>query len=295
MKSSKSIKTKLSKNKENENNLKKSNSSNSKLDKSEKLREKKSENEELNLLNQKRKLSDCSKSEIENEYIDFREKITIDPIVFKITSKEEIKENDFWKLIKEEFSKENCDLKISYCTFKNKKGFLTILYRCDEEDKIKFNKELKVKDYILNIEKAEGDDLIDFWKYNEKLYSIVNNLKIKKNNINYNLHQNEILKETINLGNFEFKNIIDIRKKAKNIILTNYDNQHLNDDSLNFILDVLKFHPKYEEKIKDMDYISVGKNNKYNNSRCFVIVKKNGVIEDFSIQKCIEQIASKYC
>ena len=294
MKNRKTIKTKLNENKENKNNLKKSNSSNSKLDNSEKLTEIKSEKEELNLLNKKRKLSDFSKSE-ENEYKDFKKKITIDPIVFKITSNEEIKENEFWKLIKEEFLKKNSELKVNYCTFKNKKGFLTILYRCDEEDKIKFNKELKVNDYILNIEKAEGDDLIDFWKYNESFYALVNNLKIEKKNINSNYHNKELLKEKINLGSKEFNNILDIKKKAKNIILNTFDNQHINDDSLKFILDVLKFHPKYEEKIKDMDFISVGKNNKYVNTRCFVIVKKNGVIEDFSIQKCIEQIALKYC
>ena len=294
MKNRKTIKTKLNENKENKNNLKKSNSSNSKLDNSEKLTEIKSEKEELNLLNKKRKLSDFSKSE-ENEYKDFKKKITIDPIVFKITSNEEIKENEFWKLIKEESLKKNSELKVNYCTFKNKKGFLTILYRCDEEDKIKFNKELKVNDYILNIEKAEGDDLIDFWKYNESFYALVNNLKIEKKNINSNYHNNEFLKEKINLGSKEFNNILDIKKKAKNIILNTFDNQHINEDSLKFILDVLKFHPKYEEKIKDMDFISVGKNNKYVNTRCFVIVKKNGVIEDFSIQKCIEQIALKYC
>ncbi len=294
MKNRKTIKTKLNENKENKNNLKKSNSSNSKLENSEKLTEIKSEKEELNLLNKKRKLSDFSKSE-ENEYKDFKKKITIDPIVFKITSNEEIKENEFWKLIKEEFSKKNSELKVNYCTFKNKKGFLTILYRCDEEDKIKFNKELKVNDYILNIEKAEGDDLIDFWKYNESFYALVNNLKIEKKNINSNYHNKELLKEKINLGSKEFNNILDIKKKAKNIILNTFDNQHINEDSLKFILDVLKFHPKYEEKIKDMDFISVGKNNKYVNTRCFVIVKKNGVIEDFSIQKCIEQIALKYC
>ena len=294
MKNRKTIKTKSNENKENKNNLKKSNSSNSKLDNSEKLTEIKSEKEELNLLNKKRKLSDFSKSE-ENEYKDFKKKITIDPIVFKITSNEEIKENEFWKLIKEEFSKKNSELKVNYCTFKNKKGFLTILYRCDEEDKIKFNKELKVNDYILNIEKAEGDDLIDFWKYNESFYALVNNLKIEKKNINSNYHNKELLKEKINLGSKEFNNILDIKKKAKNIILNTFDNQHINEDSLKFILDVLKFHPKYEEKIKDMDFISVGKNNKYVNTRCFVIVKKNGVIEDFSIQKCIEQIALKYC
>ena len=290
MKNRKTIKTKLNENKENKNNLKKSNSSNSKLDNSEKLTEIKSEKEEFNLLNKKRKLSDFSKSE-ENEYKDFKKKITIDPIVFKITSNEEIKENEFWKLIKEEFLKKNSELKVNYCTFKNKKGFLTILYRCDEEDKIKFNKELKVNDYILNIEKAEGDDLIDFWKYNESFYALVNNLKIEKKNINSNYHNNEFLKEKINLGSKEFNNILDIKKKAKNIILNTFDNQHINEDSLKFILDVLKFHPKYEEKIKDMDFISVGKNNKYVNTRCFVIVKKNGVIEDFSIRKCIEQIA----
>ena len=294
MKNRKTIKTKLNENKENKNNLKKSNSSNSKLDNSEKLTEIKSEKEEFNLLNKKRKLSDFSKSE-ENEHKDFKKKITIDPIVFKITSNEEIKENEFWKLIKEEFLKKNSELKVNYCTFKNKKGFLTILYRCDEEDKIKFNKELKVNDYILNIEKAEGDDLIDFWKYNESFYALVNNLKIEKKNINSNYHNNEFLKEKINLGSKEFNNILDIKKKAKNIILNTFDNQHINEDSLKFILDVLKFHPKYEEKIKDMDFISVGKNNKYVNTRCFVIVKKNGVIEDFSIQKCIEQIALKYC
>ena len=294
MKNRKTIKTKLNENKENKNNLKKSNSSNSKLDNSEKLTEIKSEKEELNLLNKKRKLSDFSKSE-ENECKDFKKKITIDPIVFKITSNEEIKENEFWKLIKEEFLKKNSELKVNYCTFKNKKGFLTILYRCDEEDKIKFNKELKVNDYILNIEKAEGDDLIDFWKYNENFYALVNNLKIEKKNINSNYHNKELLKEKIKLGSKEFNNILDIKKKAKNIILNTFDNQHINEDSLKFILDVLKFHPKYEEKIKDMDFISVGKNNKYVNTRCFVIVKKNGVIEDFSIQKCIEQIALKYC
>ena len=250
---------------------------------------------ELKLLNQKRKLSDFSKIEIDEEIKDFRNKITIDPIVFKITSEKEINEENFWYLIKQTFIIENPHLKISYCTFKNKLGFLTILYRCDEEDKIKFNKELKVNDYILNIEKAEGDDLIDFWKYNESFYALVNNLKIEKKNINSNYHNKELLKEKINLGSKEFNNILDIKKKAKNIILNTFDNQHINEDSLKFILDVLKFHPKYEEKIKDMDFISVGKNNKYVNTRCFVIVKKNGVIEDFSIQKCIEQIALKYC
>ena len=250
---------------------------------------------ELKLLNQKRKLSDFSKSEINNEIEDFRNKITIDPIVFKITSEKEINEENFWYLIKQNFSNENPDLKISYCTFKNKLGFLTILYRCDQEDKIKFNKELKVNDYILIIEKAEGDDLIDFWKFNEKNYIRVNNLKIENKNENYNFHENEILKNSINLGGFEFKNINDIKKKAKSIISNSFDNEPLKELDLKFVEDILKFHPKYDEKIKDMKFISVGKNSQFNNSRCFIIVKNNDIYEDFSVQKCIKVIASKNC
>jgi len=252
---------------------------------------------ELKLLNQKRKLSDFSKIEIDEEIKDFRNKITIDPIVFKITSEKEINEENFWYLIKENFSNENPHLKINYCTFKNKLGFLTILYRCDQEDKIKFNKELKVKDNILLIEKAEGDDLIDFWKYNEKNYIRVNNLKIddKNENYNYNIHKNEILKNPINLGGFEFKNINDIKTKSKSIISNNFDNEPLKELDLKFVEDILKFHPKYDEKIKDMKFISVGKHSKYTNTRCFYIVKNNDLNEDFSIQKCINVIASKNC
>ena len=252
---------------------------------------------ELKILNQKRKLSDFSKTEIDNEIEDFRNKITIDPIVFKITSEKEINEENFWYLSKQNFTNENPHLKISYCTFKNKLGFLTILYRCDQEDKIKFNKELKVNDYILIIEKAEGDDLIDFWKYNEKNYIRVNNLNFenKKENYNYNFHENEILKNSINLGGFEFKNISDIRKKSKSIISNSFDNEPLKELDLKFVEDILKFHPKYDEKIKDMKFITVGKHSEYINSRCFIIVKNNNIYEDFSIQKCIDVIASKNC
>lgn len=64
---------------------------------------------------------------------------------------------------------------------------------------------------------------------------------------------------------------------------------------MKFVEDILKFHPKYDEKIKDMKFISVGKHSKYTNTRCFYIVKNNDLNEDFSIQKCINVIASKNC
>ena len=44
-----------------------------------------------------------------------------------------------------------------------------------------------------------------------------------------------------------------------------------------------------------MKFITVGKHSEYINSRCFIIVKNNDIYEDFSIQKCIDVIASKNC
>ena len=60
-----------------------------------------------------------------------------------------------------------------------------------------------------------------------------------------------------------------------------------------FILDCLKFHHNYDEKIKDMDYITTGKPDKFSFSRCFFIVKKGGEKVDFSIQKCVDAIEHK--
>ena len=41
-------------------------------------------------------------------------------------------------------------------------------------------------------------------------------------------------------------------------------------------MDLLKYHYNYEEKIKNMDYIIVDRNEKYKFSRCFFIVNKDG-------------------
>ena len=53
---------------------------------------------------------------------------------------------------------------------------------------------------------------------------------------------------------------------------------------------MLIFYHNYDDKIKDLDFITTGKPEKFNYSRCFFIVKKNGDKIDFSIQKCIDQM-----
>ena len=57
-----------------------------------------------------------------------------------------------------------------------------------------------------------------------------------------------------------------------------------------FILDLLKYHQHYEEKCKDLNYITVGKPENYDSSRCFIAVNKKNEKNDFSVQKCIDNL-----
>ena len=84
-----------------------------------------------------------------------------------------------------------------------------------------------------------------------------------------------------------------IRTKARRIITDTKDGEKLKEKEQKFILDLLKFHHNYAEKSKDLDYITVGKPEDYEDSRCFIIVNKNKEKKDFSIQKCIDNLVAK--
>lgn len=57
-----------------------------------------------------------------------------------------------------------------------------------------------------------------------------------------------------------------------------------------FLKEVLKNHPKYEEKIKDFDYFTIGYHPEYQNSKCFLIMKTDGTVKDFSYKKTLAKL-----
>lgn len=57
---------------------------------------------------------------------------------------------------------------------------------------------------------------------------------------------------------------------------------------------LLPFHPKYEEKIgRGIDHIVVGYHPDFEETRCLLIVKKDGEMVDFSYWKCIKGLIKK--
>ena len=102
-----------------------------------------------------------------------------------------------------------------------------------------------------------------------------------------------ILKNEVTLGDLKFKDAALIKTETRRIINETKNDEKLNEKNKKFILDLLKYHHNYEEKCKDLDYITVGKQEKYDSSRCFIIVDKTNNKKDFSAQKCIDNLIKK--
>ena len=258
---------------------------------------KENEESELNIINEKvkrennKKLPDLillsHKRKKENENQEKKEEEKLDKIILKITSNEDIRIK--WQEIVSNFKKENPNLKINYCRFKNKKGYISILKNPNEE--ILYKDTFKIKNVIFTIEKCENDDLKKFYKeHGEHYENCTNKEKKEKKQIK---KKKSYLENPVILGEEKFNDIKLIKNQIKNILNQIKDNEKLIGKNKEFIEDILKYHHNYNEKIKDMDYITVGKHNNSNYNRCFFIVKKNGEKIDFSIQKCIENIILK--
>ena len=101
-------------------------------------------------------------------------------------------------------------------------------------------------------------------------------------------YENVTFKKEVTLGGEKFADTGVIRTKARRIITDTKDGEKLKEKEQKFILDLLKYHHNYEEKSKDLDYITVGKPENYEESRCFIIVNKNNEKKDFSVQKDLE-------
>jgi len=56
------------------------------------------------------------------------------------------------------------------------------------------------------------------------------------------------------------------------------------------LVELLKFHEKKDEKLKDLDYFTCDVHPVYNETRCFFVVRKDGSREDFSFTKSLVRL-----
>ena len=213
--------------------------------------------------------------------------------ILKITCKE--KTESPWKKIHEEFTKVNPDLNVEYGRFKEKEGNIGILLKKDQKfEDVKFVDKFKVDEIEFKVEKCEGGDLINFWKEHGSHYEYCLKKREKHNKNKESRQKNKkYLSKPVRLGKKEYNNIDLVKAQTKKILNKYKDNVKLEGEDKDFILDLLKYHHNYDEKVKDMDYIVAAPNEMHKYSRCFYIIDKNNNKKDFSSKKCIENIIEK--
>ena len=81
-----------------------------------------------------------------------------------------------------------------------------------------------------------------------------------------------------------------MKSKSRAILNLMKDGQRLEGNDAEFIKEVIGFHDKVEEKMKDFEAFEVGTHPKFEKTRCFFVVKKDGTKEDFSVTKCIQNL-----
>ena len=232
-----------------------------------------------------------------------------EPVVLMFESEEESISN--WRDICKAFKIENPGLNVIYSRFKDKLGHIVVI---PEDDELKFKDKFSYEDIEYKVKKCENEDLINFYKDHGKHYedcvamhkrrekkekkeskSKTKNKKEKKEKKEKieEPKENNTLNKEVTLGGEKFLDASLIKNRARKIITDTKDGEKLKEKEQKFILDLLKYHHNYEEKCKDLDYITVGKPENYDSSRCFIIINKKNEKKDFSVQKCIDNLIKK--
>ena len=71
------------------------------------------------------------------------------------------------------------------------------------------------------------------------------------------------------------------------------NNEKVEGEDKTFILDLLKYHHKYDEIIRNFDYITVDINERFKFLKSFYIVDKNNNRIKFSSKSCVQNISKK--
>lgn len=224
------------------------------------------------------------------------------PIIihFKTADQDAAKDESYkvnWKdvetLVKEKFEK----LKVVYSRADKYEGDLAIAsHRVNmaQLEKLCTLKDEPIGDKKFTFQKTTGEELKDFWQKQGGHYQFCTAPKLrlakKQNKKVAEAKREENLKRqkrSYNIAGVYYMDINKVKSKSRAILNIVKDGEKLEDEDAAFIKELLKFHNKSEQKLQDLSHFEVGFHPEFDKTRCFFVVRKDGVKEDFSISKCI--------
>jgi hypothetical protein len=223
-----------------------------------------------------------------------------EPHLFMITTTAKSTTN--WRDIERKIKEGNPTYKILYSRFSDCEGQLLISSVKTTKDEVAKLDGLKISaeatEFLIKTPTKEQTEA--FWKNHGSHFQMcmakkitIAKKKIKSMKKKEKAELNQKAKGPFILGGITYEDINKVKSKSRVILNTKKDGEELNEFEKKFIVDLLKFHKKSEDKVKDMKSVIVDSHPSYKATRCFFVVRNDGTKEDFSIAKCIDDMIAK--
>lgn len=180
---------------------------------------------------------------------------------------------------------------IPYLRFNKFQGHLIVFEELIEKHPELINSEIEIKDDLkIKIVQPDIAHKKAFSKEHGKHVEGILKKRLGKN-VKYLIDGLVSNRSGIYLGYQKFKSLNEIKSYFGNLLKSSKDGEPIDNPAAGHLKELLKFHEKGEEKLKNIDHFESGLHPEFPTTRCFLIVKKDGTKEDFSFLKCIKTIS----
>lgn len=167
----------------------------------------------------------------------------------------------------------------------------------DELTKPKSSVKIQDKDFVFTI--PEGEELKSFWTDHGGHYQFCTQNKVRMARKQAKARQTEKKEQTkraktsYEIAGVYYLDINKVKSKSRAILNLKKDGEKLEGNDEEFLKELIAFHDKKDQKMKDFDHFEVNVHPSYDKTRCFFVVRKDGSKEDFSVTKCIQVLENQ--
>lgn len=156
-----------------------------------------------------------------------------------------------------------------------------------------------MKDQLVGTKKftftlTAGEELKEFWQKQGGHFQFCIAPKLRLAKKNFRKKQDIVReekakrqKQSYEIAGVYYMDINKVKSKSRAILNIRKDGEKLEKAEEDFIKEILQFHDKKDQKLKDFKSFEVGAHPEFTKTRCFFVVHGDGTKEDFSVSKCI--------
>lgn len=198
------------------------------------------------------------------------------------------------KLI-EDTIEEQYKIKVPYCRINNRNGHVVFDQNGVESSVIQklLSDGFMLEGNKIPQVKAEKRDTDFFYKENGSYFEKIVKKKYGKTVKKPQKPDERKLLGAVTFAGRKYDNYSLLQTTFKNMISKTRNGDLVDVKSREQLKELLKYHDKYDEKLKDAEDFLVDFHPVYKQTRCFFTVKEDGTKEDFSLHKCLNNLKAK--